>query len=273
MDSALLVFSGLALVTVVGLVYLGIRKRQERLQKQILGLSWLQCIRGMLAHIQQHRGLTSAYLNGRRELLGDIETLQRQVSRDIVDVARMDDWIEAQDAWHGITQHWARLAGGYRDNSTDNNIAQHSALILSLLYLIDDMAQAHDLLLLKGPGNKPFNLSWRELLTAAEFIGQSRAVGMAVAALGHCDSISRIRLNYLCQKIGENTQKVWGQIPPPADQRELVEGLLQCINEELIRERVSIEPAAFFNKASKAIDSLHDHYDKLVEEQRWLLKS
>lgn len=272
MDYSWLIVPLLVAAVVGALIALALRARRQRVQRQILGLSWLQCMRAMLAHIQQHRGLSTAWLNGRRELLADIENLQRQISRDIVEVARMHGWMEAQESWQGLTQHWARLAGGFRDNNVDNNIVQHNALVLSLLHLIDDMAQAHDLLLLRCGANKPFELSWRELLTAAEFIGQTRAVGMGITALGRCDSIARIRLNYLCLKITDNTARVWRDIPPAPDQQRLVGELITCVNEQVVRDHVTIQPAEFFAVASAALDSLHDQYDRLVEEQRWRLK-
>ncbi len=270
MNSTVVIYAGLVALVVVTVIIASIKRRKkQRLKRQSIGLSWLQSMRRLLSHVQQHRGLTNGFLNGSKNLLKDIHPLQRNISIDITDIARIDPWIESNDRWQSITQHWARLAGGFESNSADNNLLQHNNLIQSVLYLIDDMAQSHDLLLLKDEHNRPFHLSWRELLSAAEFIGQARAIGTGVAAIGSCDSISRIRLNYLCQKIIENTTRVWRDLAPQESQRLSVDKLIACINEQVVHEQVGIQAADFFDVASHALDSLHEQYDSIVETKRW----
>jgi nitrate/nitrite sensing protein len=270
MNTTMLIYAGLiaAILTGVIITSIGYRKKQ-RLKRQAIGLSWLQSLRRLLSHIQQHRGLSNGFLNGGKDLLKDIHPLQRKISVDIGNIACIDAWIESNERWQSITQHWARLAGGFERNSAENNLTQHNNLIQSVLYLIDDMAQFHDLLLLKDEHNRPFHLSWRELLSAAEFIGQARAIGTGVAAAGSCDSISRIRLNYLCQKINENTTRVWHDLAPQESQRLSVDKLIACIDEQVVHERVGIQAADFFDVASQALDSLHEQYDSIVETKRW----
>ena len=270
MNSLLLMYVVILLVVLAVVIVAGLNRRNQQIKKrQIIGISWLQSLRKLLSHIQQHRGLTNGYLNGGKELINDIYPLQKMITADIDAIVRIDGWIESSERWGSITQHWARLAGGFESNNCDNNLIQHNNLIQNLLYLIDDMAQAHDLLLLKDSGGKPFHLSWRELLSAAEYIGQARAIGTGVAALHCCDSISRIRLNYLCQKITENTSRVWRDIPPSDEQRKRVDELLLCINEKIIRDHTAIAATEYFDIASKALNSLHDQYDTLIEARRW----
>jgi len=246
------------------------RRRLSNLrQRQKVGLSWLQSLRVLLADMQRHRGLTTGYLNGDVTLKHDIEQLQHSVGRDITKISAIDPWMEANGRWHAITQHWARLAGRYAKNTAENNMNQHIALIQNLLYLIDDMAQEHELLSLCGRDGKPLRLAWRELLLAAEFVGQARALGVGITTSQRCDSVNRIRLKYLCQKVEENTARVWQQITPVNDSEAKVEALLSCINSDIIKDRPTIAPQAFFLLASDALDGLHGHYDQIVEELKW----
>ncbi len=243
-------------------------RRLQRCKRQALGLSWLQRLRVFLSAIQQHRGLTTGYLNGSVELEGKIREVQHQVSRNIAEISSLDPWMEAQSGWQGITQHWARLSGRYDQHDVDNNLIQHNKLIQNILYLIDDMAQEHDLLLLKSHHDRPLHFAWRELLTAAECIGQARAMGTGVVAAAHCDTVSRIRLNYLCQKIEHTTRAAWSEMPPNAEQKEKRDRLLECINQEIIIAEPSIGVSEFFEIASAALDSLHEQYDAIVEQLR-----
>lgn len=267
----LAVSMGVVILVAAGLVHHQVVK--QRHIRQMAGLSWLQTMKSLLAHIQQHRGLTNGFLNGSIELQAEIQSLQIQVSRDVANICQVGKWVEESDRWQNINQHWARLAGNFRHNDLDNNLVQHNKLIQSVLYLIDDMALQHGLLSLKVQGDKPFYLLWRDLLAASEFIGQARAVGTGVAAKGECDSISRIKLNYLCKKVSENTSAVWSQLNTDQQCIDATNELLQCVKRQIILDQVSMPAPKFFDLASKALNGLHDQYDHLIEEVRWQLKS
>ncbi|MAZ86920.1 MAG: hypothetical protein CL693_04705 [Cellvibrionaceae bacterium] len=262
----ILVGVGLAIL----IVAISVRAKRQRKHRQEKGLQWLTCLRSLLSHIQKHRGKTTGYLNGGSHLMGEIEGLQRSVSRDFSSVVSIDDGIDANSRWCGITQHWARLAGNFTGHSPEHNLSQHNMLIKNVLYLIDDLAQECDLLLLKNKKDKPLHLYWRELLSAAEYIGQARAIGVGVSTAAHCDSVSRIRLNYLCQQIEGNTEKLWREIGKDPTQATQVKELLGCIKDKLVLDTPSIPPGEFFNIATEALDSLLDQFDRLVKEQQWV---
>jgi hypothetical protein len=257
-----------AVILFIAVLTFSLHKQRIRYRKrrQAVGLCWLQCLRALLACVQRHRGLTTGYLNGSTGLKNEIESLQQEATQNIRDIVAIDPWMESNDRWMAIIQHWARIAGRFEKNSANNNLDQHQALIQNILYLIDDMAQDHDLLLLRSRDNKPLHLSWRELLSAAEYIGQARALGMGVTAAAHCNSVSRIKLKYLCRKITENTARVWSEIKPLKDSEKKVEAILTCISQQIINEKPSISSADYFLLASLALDSLHEQYDNIIEE-------
>lgn len=258
-----------AIASVAILIAIIVSNKRARKERQHRGLQWLATLRALLTHIQKHRGMTNGYLNGSEELIGDIERLQRDVSRDFSNITTVDVGIEDNSLWQGITQHWARVAGNYHNFEVDNNLSQHNHLIKNVLYLIDDLAQECDLLLLKNREQKPLHIYWRELLSAAEYIGQARAIGTGVSAAAHCDSVSRIRLNYLCQKIQSNTERLWEEIGCGSHQTSSVAALIECINHELVCDNPTISPGDFFSIATAAIDSLLEQFDQLIKEQQW----
>ncbi len=239
-------------------------RQQERKQRQTKGISWLQSLRKLLAHIQQHRGLGTAYLNGESSLLSKIQTVQQNAGREINAICNIDPTINDDSTWQAITQHWAKVSGNFTKYTAGNNIDQHDKLIQNILYFIDDMAQDHDLLLLHSRNGIPLHFAWRELLTAAECIGQTRALGMGVVASARCDTISRIRMNYLCQKIERTTAAAWEEIPPSSDQKEKVATLVLCIKEDIVQRGRTIDVDSYFKVATDAIDGLHEQYDEIV---------
>ncbi len=255
-----------AVIALVVLVVVAKKVRlDQREKRQATGVFWLQSLRVLLSHVQQHRGLTTGYLNGDQSLGPKIFQLQRAVSQDVNSITKADPWMEENERWKNVTQHWARLSGKYQENSKENNLNQHNKLIQSILFLIDEMAEEHDLLLVKSRNGKPLHFIWRELLMASECIGQARAIGSGVVASKECDSVSRIRLNYLSEKVKESTDLVWEEIPPSVDQREKLNTLLTCINSRVITDTPDIMVATFFEIATKALDSLHEQYDDVLE--------
>lgn len=254
------------------LTFMVMVSHKHRKSRQKKGLQWLSSFRELLSHIQKHRGLTSGFLSGGQSLKLDIELMQSEVSLDLRNIARIDSSIENNSRWCGLTQHWARLAGNYQAHSMSHNLSQHNMLIKNVLYLIDDLAQECDLLLLKSRDSKPLHLYWRELLSAAEYIGQARAIGVGVSTAEHCDSISRIRLNYLSEKIEGNTQRLWRELGDDPKQAVCIEQLLECIEKQLVLEKPSVAPSDFFDLATAAIDSLLDQFDRLVKDQQWSQK-
>lgn len=241
-------------------------RKKHRVERQRVGLIWLHRLRVFLAHVQQHRGMTSGYLNGGTGLLEDIKSLCAQVNEDIYEIVDVDPWIKANSRWISIEEHWLKLSANFQNILMEDNLRQHNTLIKNILYLIEDMAQEHDLLLLNTQENSSLHLLWRELLAAGEFVGQARAIGMGVAAAKHCDSISRIRLNYLCQKIESNTRLLWSEITPHDNQQQKVESLLGCINTEILKELPTISPSVYFETASDALNSLYDQYDQYFKK-------
>jgi len=260
------VFISALLIVVFAIILSSQQRKKQRIERQRIGLIWLHRLRVFLSHVQQHRGMTSGYLSGGTGLLKEIKVLGAQVNKDISEIVVVDPWMKANSRWVGIEEHWLKLSANFQNIVTEDNLRQHNTLIKNILYLIEDMAQEHELLLLKTQGNHSLHLLWRELLAAGEFIGQARAIGMGVATAKCCDSISRIRLNYLCQKIESNTQLLWSEISPHDNQQQKVESLLRCINDEIIKDVPSVSPSVFFDTASDALNDLYLQYDQYFKK-------
>ncbi len=242
--------------------------RRQREKRQKTGLQLLTGLRKLLAKAQKHRGLTTGYLNGSFDLENKIKMLQEEISTQCFMLASLGSWLKSNERWQLIEEHWQRLSSKYENNSPDNNILQHNQLIKNLLYLIDDMAQEHDLLQLKSKEGKNLQLAWCELLTAAECIGQARALGTGVVARKHCDTVSRIRLNYLSYKVEKSTHTAWAHLPPSREQKDRLQALLKYISEELLNKNLAISVGDFFNVASAAIDSLYQQFDEIIAQAK-----
>ncbi|MDO3387648.1 nitrate- and nitrite sensing domain-containing protein [Gilvimarinus sp. SDUM040013] len=255
--------------TTAAVVVLAMRRKKARIRQQMQGLHLLRNLRFLLSELQQHRGLSSGWLNGATELDSKIRKLQGDITRQKSDASRSSLWLAGNARWLSIIDHWQRLEAGFNDLELDQNIKQHNALIQSLLYLIDDMAQSHDLLLINVKG-KPLNFAWRELLIAAECVGQLRAMGTAVAASGECSVVSRIRLNYLCQKIDSATTTAWQTMPPQHEHKQKLIDLNHYVAHTIIQREQAANAENYFALATEAIEGIYNQFDQAIDSARRL---
>ena len=109
------------------------------------GLNYVRVMRILLTHVQQHRGLTTGFLNGNQDAKAEIQALQHKIRKEIVEVNNLGVWVQANEKWRSILDHWSRLSSHYASGEAMNNLKQHNQLIANILYFIEDIADAHHL--------------------------------------------------------------------------------------------------------------------------------
>ena len=246
-----------ALLFFVLLVYFIKQKKQEAEQVFMRGVEYIRSLRCFLTLIQQHRGLTTGYINGNRIVAPDIEILHVRINRIVEEIAQQGSWVREKTKWSSMVDHWERLAIGYLHENADNNFKQHNIFIANLLYLIEDVADAHHLTRM---GGAPLDTDWRYLLSIAEYIGQVRALGTGVAARGECSSVMRIQLNHLRNKIAGSIDVAW-----PEKSRKEIKSLLTCIESRLMIEKPSISASDYFSQATRCIDHVLEQFDRQID--------
>lgn len=238
------------------------RQRRLALVQFTQGLAYVKALRVLLTHIQQHRGLTTGYLSGNRDLSTDITQLEKHIARDLQELKSLGGWLEHNAMWLSILDHWGRLRQHYSENDVNQNLRQHNLLIHHLMYLIDDVAEAHRLKRNVAQANEPQD--WRDLLVIAEAIGQARALGTGVAAQGQCTSVQRIQLYHLCHKIEQLLQQ-----PLPDPIRAAVKQLLVCIQNDMVLDRPVISAQDYFKLASASLDQVLRLFDGQIDRLRF----
>lgn len=238
------------------------RQRRLAIAQFARGLAYVKALRVLLTHIQQHRGLTTGFLSGNRELSGDIANLEKRIAGDLQELKALGGWLKNNSLWLSILDHWGRLSRRYSESNTNENLRQHNLLISHLMYLIDDVAEAHRLQRKVAQANEPED--WRDLLVIAEVIGQARALGTGVAAQGQCSSVQRIQLFHLCHKIEQHLQQ-----PLPDSVRLAVEQLLECIQADMVLDHPGINAQDYFKLASCSLDQVLALFDGQIARLRF----
>lgn len=242
------------------MVSLNHKKRQAtRLFTQ--GIEYIKLLRSLLTYVQQHRGLTTGFINGNSSAKADIENLAIKIRRVIDEVDNAGEWMHGNVKWSSLLDHWSRLGMTYLQGDTDKNFKQHNILIANLLYLIDDVADVHHLSKITGDA---MDTDWRYLLSIAEYIGQARALGTGVAAKGECSSVLRVQLNHLRNKISSSVDSSW-----PDKSRLEIQQLLRCIETQLIIDHPSIQAGDYFKLATRCIEHVLDQFDRQIDRLQY----
>ena len=253
----------LSLVIVAG-VFLRVRwLKKYAAHQKVEGISYIKRLVEVLIKAQQHRGLTTGYLGGDHSQIGQIETLERDISRLLADIAMLDGFMN-NSRFRGITDHWSRLNGQYETLGLASNLTQHNKLITNFLYLIEDVADAHSLE--SAANTSSTNVRLMQVLQAAEYVGQARAIGTGVSAAGHCDSVARIRLLYLHGQIVNAMLSPSQSSNSGHEAGEPISHFLSVLESMTQVDGELLDAQNYFALATRALDSIFAQVDQEISQ-------
>ena len=262
--SAWITLPGLALgvALLCALLYPLHRRLQQRHQRQLrLNITQLSLLRELIGGWQRHRGLSNGLLCGDNSLSQDLAAVRLQVDDHLLQATRLSG--NQQAAWASLFDHWSRLRD-VRNSDPANNLAQHHLIIRNAIFLMEDIASEFDL----SQGRSELSYLpciWHEVIQAAEWAGQARALGTGIAAARHSSAEQRVRLRFLKQKIEQLSRSAFTTLHNHEQCRrfnlmrgeQTVLSFLRCIDQELLNvEQPEIAAKAYFQCATQAIDEL-----------------
>jgi hypothetical protein len=241
-------------------------KNRVKIQRQ--GLLNIKGLKQLICFIQQHRGMTAAYLNGKKEVLPKITLIRRDIQENIKksEITFSKD----NERWQGFLDHWQRLGTGSVGSSADNSFDQHTQLIRNLLYLLEDEAEKGLLFSQFLPQFPQAGYVWREVIGVTEVVGQARAIGVGVATQKICSSTDNIRLSFLQQQMSEVIKTVLHQLyclPQYLDEhnrlikitQDLTEVFLSTVDQDFLSaDKITLDQQVYFEQASLVIQSIDD---------------
>lgn len=219
----------------------------------------------LAAHIQQHRGMSTAWLAGdqgfERRLAGkrgEIEPL----------IARLQQVAAAENACSypcftpndvALWRHrWSMLVNELGTYTVEKSIATHGNLVAMLLNWLDAVGEAR----ISLPMGKRLtegavrNFSHR-LPQLAETLGQARATGSGVAAQGKCPAVARVRLMFLVSRAESLTDQACAVDRQGLAAAQKVRSLALTIRTHMLgSQQVSVSAEDYFAEATAAIDAV-----------------
>ncbi len=252
------------------------------------GLTYIKSIRQPIEYLQQHRGMTAAYLNGATEFKDRIMQKRNSVDEKLAELKQVDQQLGKKlgtgDSISKLMQQWTAI----KANSMNMNIAEaikvHSALIADMLRLMSQVADASEITL--DPKLDSYHLGAAlvsNLPNMLENMGQARALGSSVAAKGgFANQKIYTKLAVLSNNIDRYFESVRDGLQAAYDENprlgEKLKGATESnnnairemqtfLNNELLnKDTITVSSDAVFDKATDAISGSYKLYDALVPE-------
>lgn len=178
----------------------------EFLEHEQQGLGYIKVVRLPIEAIQQHRGMSSAYLAGDQSFRDRITQKQADADRHLANLQSVDKELGSALATGGklqpIMKQWQDIKSTGLKLSAADNAKAHNALLGSLIALIGAVADSAEITL------DPFLDSYylgdalvNRLPKLTENMGQARAIGTQAAAAGKLSPEAFTRLAVLAENI------------------------------------------------------------------------
>jgi methyl-accepting chemotaxis protein len=177
-------------VPIVLLTYLLVAEKDLAInfaRQEILGVKYLQPARALLQHLAEHRGMSSAYLNGDASFREKIMSKRTQLAEDVKAVDAIDAQygapLDSTGQWQTIKASWENLQANTFNLTAKESFAQHTALIQKLLDLTTHVGATSNLVL--DPDADSYYLMdvvVNRLPFLVEKLGQLRAISVGIVA-------------------------------------------------------------------------------------------
>ena len=219
----------------------------------------------LIAHIQQHRGMSTAWLAGDKSFEQRLLGKRREIEPLI---AKLQQVAATENAHsypcftpNDITlwrHRWGLLVNELGSHTVEKSIATHSNLIAMLLNWLGALGEARIELPLAGllSAGVVRNFSHR-LPQLSETLGQARATGSGVAAQGTCSAVARVRLMFLVSRAESLIDQACAVDNKGALAAQKVKALALTIRTHLLSsQKVGVSAEAYFAESTQAIDAV-----------------
>lgn len=226
-----------------------------------------RCLLQLLTNMQQHRGMSTAWLSGDASFLLTMRERQATINAllpEVLHQARRESESDTpcftlNDA--SLFQfRWRDLVDSLASKTPEESVAEQSYLIATVLEWLAALGEARiEILIAEEQIGVARNYAHR-LPVLAECLGQARAIGSAVATRGACSPVARVRLIFLVGRAETLLQQATqannsGQVTHAA-QLAIREFSQMVRTDMLLSHGVSVNPQSYFRLATKAIDSV-----------------
>jgi methyl-accepting chemotaxis protein len=257
------------------------------LENERNGVEYLQAIRLPMQHIQQHRGMTAAYLGGATQFKSRIMNKRPTIDKYFADLqeteSKLGNALNVKGSTQQLIQKWNAIKENSLEMKQADAIKVHSKLVADILALMTKVADSSQLTLDPKLDSYYMGASLvTNLPTLLENMGQARAVGSSVAAKGEFTQKSFVKLSVLATNIkayaGQLESALNAAMEENADikndlgstiqsNQHAIEAIDKLLHKELLdAEKITVSSDVVFNTATQAIDGSYKLFDAMAPE-------
>ena len=248
-------------------------------KQQHIGLEYVDQLRGLVQLTQQHRGLSSGYLGGNTESKPLIMKKQEEIRETLAVIERKitddDDELGIKTYVIQVNSELNQLFTEVFSYSTKKSFDTHTEIIQTQLYLMSTIGDYSSLSL----DNTVVINSLADMVVVrhpyiTELMGQARAIGTGIAAVGEMSEQQEFQLLYikeaLIQQIRDVERSLQTVFHESENLKELLHGksnqsvenvyrLIEILEKEfLATDTISLDSIIYFNFTTEAIDGYYD---------------
>ncbi|WP_275098520.1 methyl-accepting chemotaxis protein [Sedimenticola hydrogenitrophicus] len=258
------------------------------------GLAYIRAIRQPIEDIQQHRGMTSALLNGADNFRERLMSKRGEVDRKLAALLAVDQQLggalDTAGKLDPLMRQWETIKATSLDQEPAVAIRAHSDLLAALIGLMSYVADVSAITL-----DPTLDTSYlgdavvHNLINLTENMGQARALGSGAAARGVHDRNSFVRLSVLANNIRAYAQRSDTGLQAAikansvvgvklseavAANSRAIAGMRALLDQILADpEQISVDDKTVFDMATVAISGSYQLYDAIADELDSLLSA
>lgn len=232
-------------------------------------LTACQHLLALTAHLQQHRGMSSAWLSGDASFEPRLIEKRRQIDA-VFPMLLAAARLESLQTYPCLTGNdislfhfrWQSLVESIPGMTTEASMAQHCQMVAQVLDWLSALGEARIEPLAGSTISIGMIRNYAHRLPAlTECLGQARAIGSSVAARQGCSPVARVRLMFLVAR----SEALLEQAAAAHNNGKLTLGARHAVQEmaRTVRTRmllsagVLVAPDEYFAIATRAIDSVY----------------
>jgi methyl-accepting chemotaxis protein len=261
-----------------------VNQRIRFMEQERLGVEYIAQLRKPIAEIQQHRGMSAAFLNGDASFRERMMERQAAIDSQFATLrsvdSRLGSALKTGDKLASLERDWSALKREVTSYTAPQSFERHTAIIEGLGDFITYVADSSNLIL--DPELDSYylmDLMVARLPALTEGMGQSRAIGSGVAAKGSFTPQSWAQLAIRVDRIREAEKAMAYNLETAQRENAALAAKLQkagaaatgtvasyarLINGMLEKDEVSVTAAEIFEQSTSAINDVFGLFDIIV---------
>ena len=266
LENPTIIYSVATTVAIIALALtIKIKVRKAKGHKQADGIQYINQLKQLLSNLQKHRGTSYRVLWGEHSLESTLHIMNSNIQSNVLALDSLKDISNLSERWMAFKDHWDRLRKKNLSLEPENSLEQHNKLITTLIFLMEDVAEQHYLsqAQLHLDIHYETDMNWKNILIAAEWAGQARALGSGMLTSGHHGSVERIRMSFLHSKLKFLAAE---EVAGFQASQHLI-SLTDTIQSELLNKiKPDVTAKVYFDKATTAIDACMKEFDSEIQQ-------